>query len=376
MSNFYFRGDNIFLYVKFKNDNNELIDVENPIVKIRHDRNGDIIEDLIDFQLVRLNKGEYFANYLIDYDADYSNYEVTYIGYFEGKEAKVVEEFRVIPKSNIYENTIKIYGFVNQLRTGYPLIGVDVEIISLDNNDVVFSTYTKIDGTWEANIYPGEYIIKFNKFGFISQEITFQIGLEHNSIQFENVSLELENSVSNGNGIYLIEDKYVTREGMPIEGLLVKAFSILNLNEMVGQCETNDEGKWSLFLDPGIYLLKVTGNIFDDEFDQTFRLKISDEGHFSFENLNDNVATLSQDDYIDNGNGSVHITDVVIDNNGNPIIDVQVNAFIKGNLNKIIAQDYTDPSGRWNLFLDPGTYTIEYYHPEFDSYMEDRVINN
>lgn len=381
MPNLYHRGDNILLYVKFKDEKNNPIMVENPSVQIRHQRNGEIIDDLYDnypdgFPLTPLGmSNEYFANYIIEHTADYATYEVTYTGLYENKLARVVEEFRVVPNSDMFENVIKVYGFVNQLSTGYPMIGVSVQVELSDESEVISQSYTKEDGGWESYVYPGEYKVTFNKFGFLPQEFVFQIGLENNEIQFDNVALELESRLIKGNGVYTITDKYTTREGMAIIGLSVKAYSVFDLGTPAGEDTTNEEGKWEIFLDSGIYLLKVNGIVFDDEFDQTFRLKVSEEGDFSFEDLSSNVAVPSDDFEVSNGNGSVLVSDTVIDSNGNPIIDVQVNAFAKGKLNDIIAQDYTDPTGKWTLFLNPGSYTIEYYHPEFDVIMEDRVIS-
>ena len=57
--------------------------------------------------------------------------------------------------------------------------------------------------------------------------------------------------------------------------------------------------------------------------------------------------------------------------------DVQVNAYKPGvtlSDDTIIAQDYSDLSGKWSLKLSPGTYTIEFYHPSYKTITETRTI--
>ncbi|MNC04515.1 hypothetical protein D3C81_607180 [compost metagenome] len=374
MSNLYYRGDMVFLYVKFFNDKNKPIQVENPMVKIIHEKNGEVVVDLEWFDLTCMGSNEYFANYMLEHDADYSLYEVVYTGNYDDKIARVVEEFRVIPNSEMFENVIKLYGRVNEQRTGYPLIGTSITISSLDEMEMVSSSYTNVEGYWEAYVYPGEYKFTFSKFGFVQQEFIAQVGLEHNEIQFDNVALDSESHAINGNGIYKINDKYTTNEGMPIVGLNVNAYNVIDPTTVVGRNVTDENGEWQLFLDPGTYLLKVEGNLFEDQFDQTFRLKVSENGTFSFENLTSNVAVPMEENNISNGNGCMEVADVVLDNKGNPVIDVQINVFLKKKPNDIIAQDYTNPAGKWKVYLDPGKYIFEYYHPKFNVITEEKTI--
>lgn len=74
------------------------------------------------------------------------------------------------------------------------------------------------------------------------------------------------------------------------------------------------------------------------------------------------------------------IKDTVVDENGNPIVNVQVNIYHKGSHfvdSNIIMQEYTDPNGNWEFELKQGEYIIEYFHPKFNEcYEEISVVDN
>jgi hypothetical protein len=361
--------------VQFKNDKGEVISVENPMVRVFHEKNGTIIMDLDWFDLSELSASEYFANYSIDHSADYATYEVIYVGEYDDKVARIVESFRVIPSSTVYENVVKVYGNVNYSRVGEPIGVVSINIFNQDETEVVFDTTTKDNGYWESYIYPGEYTFVFSKIGFETVTNHVQIGLEHNELQFNNIVMDFENKINYGDGVYRVHDKYITREGMEIIGVNVKASSALNPVVVIAENQTDKNGEWELFLDPGTYFLKITGSFFDNCFDKKFRLKVSDDGNFSFQDLSTNVAVPKKDaEYISQGDGSITVSDVVIDGNGNPIVDVQVNVFKKGKLNEIIAQDYTSPSGKWEFYLNAGSYVFEFYHPQYDVITEEKIV--
>jgi 5-hydroxyisourate hydrolase-like protein (transthyretin family) len=374
MTNVYYRGDTLFLYAKFKDEQNKPISVVNPMVRIISEKDGEVVP-LLDWQeLFPLGTNEYFLNFTIPDEADYSSYEIIYVGEYDNKVARVVEDFHVIPRSTNQQQAVKLYGLVHQSRLGYPLIGVSVKISSSDNSQIISETSTKEDGKWEAYLYPGEYKFDFVKFGFSTETVVAQIGLEHNEIQFNNITLEPENMLNNGNGIYSVSDKYVTKEGIPLNGLQIKAFSVFDPSSPIAEDFTNDDGEYQIFLDPGMYLLKVFGNSLLEDFEQTFRLKISEDGETSFENLSENVGVPVEESNVDRGTGSVIVTDEVRDATGNPIVDVQVSVYLKSNLNTMIAQDYTGPGGKWEVYLNPGDYVFEFYHPEFHEFSENRAI--
>ena len=125
-------------------------------------------------------------------------------------------------------------------------------------------------------------------------------------------------------------------------------------------------------MDEGIYLLKAIGISFSKEFNKTFKLKVENNGNMIMEDLSKNIAMLMNIPIITNGNGIIKVKDKILDKNGNGIVDVQVNVIDKKG--DIIAQDYTNAAGEWTLNLDPGEYTIEYYHPKFKTIKEKRIV--
>lgn len=375
MNKVYKRGEDIFLYVQFKDENNNPIDISNAMVRITYEKDNEIKELLPWQDLEQMSNNEYYFNFLIPDDASYTIYQIEYEGqYTEQIGARIVENFYVIPSSDSFDSAIKVYGYVHQLMTGYPLIGVDISIESKNDSSSVSKTYTGEGGIWEVYLYPGEYIFKFNKFGFKEQSMIIQLGSSYNEIQFDNVALESQLDEKKGLGVFKVNDKYTTKEGVPLNNLSIKAFNAYNPTIVFGEDTTNINGEWELFLDPGMYLLKVNGTSLSNDFNQIFRVKVSQNGEFSFENLNENVAVPQIVEDIGRGNGLKEVTDVVTDASGNPIIDVQVSVYNANNNSKIIAQDYTDVGGKWTVFLDPGKYTIVFYHPDFHEFKEERQI--
>lgn len=369
MSKLFNKGDIVFLYVKFIDNNGNFIeDVENARVRILHEKNEQIYEDLQWTQMEQLSNTEYYYNYMIPYDADCGLYDVVYCGDINDKMASMVESFHIINKSETYTDSIKLYGYITDSINNLPLSSVSVEIISNDNIYITQS-YTKENGYWESFIYPGEYCCTFKKDGFSTIQTNIQVGDENNEIQFNNISLESVESKLCGNGAYKITDSYVLKNGIPLDGLVVEAFSILNPKEVIAKSITNNKGVWTVFLDPGFYFVKVIGKSMNQDFDKTFRLKVDDDGKYNIDDMNDNKATI-MDNYISQGSGEHSYTDVITDKYGNPIADVQVSAYKS---KKLIAQTYTNSKGIYELFLDSGNYMIDVYHPSFKEVCEFKI---
>lgn len=361
MSKIYNKGDKIFLYIRFVDKTgNYVSNVQNAKVRILHQQNENIYEDLEWTPMNQLSPTEYFYNYDIPYDSDCGLYDIIYHGEIDGKDAVMIESFHVINKSEQYQNAIKLYGYVNDDINNIPLGNVSIEII--DYEGIYYTqSFTKENGYWEAYIYPGEYEVKFKKQGFIETVVNVQIGDENNEIHFNNITLESERVKMCGNGAYEITDSYVLKNGIPLDGLIVSAYDITNPMQIVASDITDNKGCWKIFLDSGFYFLKVIGNSMGNDFDKTFRLNVADDGKYTLDDMNDNKATI-REDFIGQGNGTICYSDVINDRHGNPIVDVQVNAYIGS---KLIAQCYTDIMGKYELHLDPGEYTIEIYHPSF-----------
>ena len=375
-------GEKIFLYVQFKDDKGEPIVVSNPEFKIISEK----VEDPSEIYWESLfplddnqNNNEYYCNYIVPQDAHYGTYEIAYRGMYGEKVARIIESIRVIPTSSVYENTIKVYGYVHQDNNSLPIPDVFVEVFTKDQKEVVYESRTNSAGYWEAHIYPDHYQVYFNKYGFVEVQYGVQIGYEHNEIKFNNVVMEYDEKKKQGTGIYKVHDKYITKEGSEIFGLNIYAYRVSDISSIVAQNITDKDGYWELFLDPGIHLLKIDGTMYGTECQEKFRLTVYDDGKFAFENLSSNVAIPKEEEFISPGDPSnsnmVEVKDSVVDKDGYPVIDVQVNVFKKGDMNTIIAQDYTNPSGFWKVYLLPATYIFEYYHPNFDVIMEERQIS-
>ena len=95
------------------------------------------------------------------------------------------------------------------------------------------------------------------------------------------------------------------------------------------------------------------------------------------DNLTNNILTDYDMPLINNGTGKYKITDIIQDKWNNPINEVQVNVFNQNDIisdENIKAQDYTNGEGKYTLFLNPGTYIFEYYHPNFNVITELKQI--
>ncbi len=369
MSKTYYKGEMIFLYVKFfDKHNNNAIEVKNPKVRILHCKDDNIYEDLPWSKLFQISNNEYYFNHLIPYDCDCGMYDVIYYGEIDGKVATVIENFHVIEKSEIYSSATKLYGYVNNDFNKIPLSNVDVEIVSTDNSYRTRS-YSKENGYWETYLYPGDYYCIFKKEGFKEITTTIQLGNDSNEMQFNNVSLESTQKRSNGNGSCKVSEDFILKNGIPLDGLKVEAFNINNPLIQVAFDYTNNRGVWELFLDPGYYFIKITGKSMDMDFDKSLRLKITDDLEYSIEDIDNNRAQ-AQDDVLGPGNGSQTYKDKITDKYENPIMDVQVNVLKD---NKLIAQTYTDAAGNYELYLDKGIYMLDIYHPSFNEIPQIRI---
>lgn len=363
MSNVYFRGDIVFLYIKFYDKNNNIIkNIQNPKVRILHENNEQIYEDLPWTDLNKLSEFEYFYNYKIPSNGKFGLYDVIYKGDYNGESAIKVDTFHVINRTEDYKNAIKIYGYIDDEASKTPLTSVNVKINSL-NEAYSTESYTHIDGNWESYLYPGEYICTFSKEGFETETINIQLNDENNEIKFNNISMKSIIKKTSGNGAYKINDNYILKNGIPLDGLKVEVFNILKINEVIASTLTNNKGEWELFLDPGYYMLKVTGDSMNMIFNKTFTLKVKDDGEFTINDLENNRAELSENSSLDNGNGSKKYSDIITDKSNNPIVDVQVT--VSDINNNIIAESYTDIKGKFEFNLDPGEYYLNIYHPNF-----------
>ena len=362
MSKLYYKGETIFLYVKFFDiNNNPAIEVKDPKVRILHCKDDNIYEDLPWSKLSPISKNEYYFNYLIPFDMDCGMYDVIYYGEVNGQVATIIENFHIIEHSETYSDAIKLHGYIDNNFNHTPLANVSIMLTDMNG---IYNTqsYSKENGYWETYIYPGNYICTFKKEGFKDFITNIQLGNENSEMQFNNISLESIKPKSNGSGSCKVSDSFILKNGIPLDGLKVEAFNIINPTISSAMDYTNNRGVWEIFLDPGSYLLKINGNSMDMNFDRSLRLKVNDDLTYDIEDMEGNKA-IAQNDILGPGNGSHIYRDKITDKYENPIMDVQVNV-LKNNI--VIAQTYTDAAGNYELYLDKGEYMLDVYHPSFN----------
>ena len=369
MSNFYLSGETLFLYTQFIDAQDNILQVTDTKVRILHNNNSNIYEDLPWTDMIIMSPGEFYYNYQLLTDCDMGQYQVIYSADYNGNIIYNFEFFNVIPHSTQYENVIKVFGYIDNLKLKLPI--VDASIIVYENDKIVFNSLSDFDGKWEVYLYPGEYNFVFSKTGYSDEEIIAQIGDENVEIEFNNISLSLVNYSNKGTGMYSIKDTYTMKNGGPLPNLNIKIYSSLNPSQIIAEDITDEEGNWNCFLNPGNYLMKINGIAFEQTYNKIFRIKVFENGRFKFEDIKKNAVIQNT---TNNGIGNIIVTDLVLDKNSNPIVDVQVNAFLSNDLNNMICQDYTDLQGNWTLKLNPGNYTIEFYHPMFSILSEVRTV--
>ena len=378
MSNLYYRGDNIFLYTQFIDQDGNPCAASDVKVRILHDNNGTIMAYLNWKSMQQMSLTEYFYNYKIPNAANTGIYQIQYTGKINGENACIVEAFHVIARSDKYPNAIKIYAYINDIRTTVALIDSKINIYDALTGLISYQSLSNLDGYWEAYLYPGEYRFSFVREGYNTLDIVAQIGDEHTEIQFNNIGLENESASNKGNGMYPVGDRYVNKRSIPLSNLAISIVNTNNPTVPVASDTTDKDGNWQCFLDPGTYLMKVNGKAQGSNFNKTFRIKVENDGKFTFEDLSKNIAAAVPQTNVTSGSGSASLKDVILDKNNNPIVDVQVNAFKKGAVlddKNIIAQTYTDVLGEWELNLEPGEYVIEFYHPKFKVITENKTVS-
>ena len=380
-----------------------LIEVKSQSMQCRilHDEDGEIFEDLPWTDMKKFNTSEFYYTFCIPYDFIPSQYQIIYksiydVSYYdkeghkyndnelsnlnidkknEHKVAHSMESFYIASKVDGYEDVVKVFGTVMYKRS--PIFAEDVRVTIVDDNEnKVYQSLTDREGHWEAYLYPGQYQFSFSRLGYITENIHAEIDDQSTQIPFENVTIG-KGEITNGNGIYKVADTYLMKTGQPIPGLNVKAYNIDNPETLVAETNTNDKGVWELFLDDGSYILKVNGTFMNAAFNRIFRLRVNQDGEYSFDNISKNILSNSNSNPISNGTGSIKVTDTLADRFNNPISEVQVSVFHKDaelNDDNIIAQDYSDGNGNITLFLDPGEYIFEFFHPNYTTYTEERTV--
>lgn len=376
--------------------------------RILHDNDGVIYEDLSWQDMQKMGNNEFYYNFCIPFDFIPGQYQIIYKSiynvkyydavskrYFTDEQlqeinfnksnkntvAYTTEIFYVVNQSSIYEDTVKIFGYVNYKNTAIPAEDVRISIYETNTEtnieSKVYQSLTNREGYWEAYLYPNQYRFVFSRIGYIDEVVYTEITDDNNHLLFETISLNNGN-VTQGQGLYQIIDSFTTKTGQPIPNLNISVYDVINPSVQICSTTTDDKGNWEIYLDEGFYLLKVNGTLENADFNRIFRLKVLPDGTFAMDNLTNNVLTDYNMPLIDNGTGKYKIVDVIQDRWGNPINEVQVNVFNKNDTlcdENIKAQDYTNSDGQYTLFLNPGIYIFEYYHPNFNVITEFKKVN-
>ena len=376
--------------------------------RILHDSDGDIYEDLPWTNMLIMGNNEFYYNYTIPYDLTPGQYQIIYKSIYnkkyydliskqylddvqlqnlkfdkrnENSIAHTMEMFYIINQSSIYEDTVKITGFVNYKNTTIPAEDVRISIYEtnteINTESKVYQSLTNREGYWEAYLYPNQYKFIFSRNGYNDEVIYTEITDDNNHLLFETISLG-NDSISQGTGLFRITDSFTTKTGQPLHNLNITVCDIINPTIIIAEAITDTNGVWELYLDEGFYIFKVNGTLENADFNRVFRLKVLPDGTFMMDNITANILTNSNIPVINNGIGRLKIVDVIQDKWNNPINEVQVNVFYKDDViceENIRAQDYTDSNGKYIFFLDPGTYVFEYYHPNFNVITELKHIN-
>ena len=372
--------------------------------RILHDEDGEIYEDLSWTDMLKMGDNEFYYVFCIPYDFSASQYQVIYksiynVSYYNGqtkeqyddeeldalnfgkhnvnKIANSLETFYIAERSETYEDVVKIFGNVNYQRTTIPAEDTRVSIYENDSNIKVYQSLTDREGNWEAYVYPNNYRLVFHRNGYNDEVIYAEVNDETNQLPFQTVSLG-KGQQNNGNGLYRVFDKYITKNGQSLNGLEIKIYDVNDPTTIIAETTTNDDGIWEVYIDDGFYILKISGTSMNANFDRVFRLRVNQDGEYHFDNVTANVLTDDNMPVIMNGYGSILIEDTVTDRWNNPIPDIQVNIYNENSKlldENIIAQCYTDSNGKYIFHLDPGTYIFEFYHPNYKTVTSNKTIN-
>jgi hypothetical protein len=87
MSKLYYKGDLVFLYIKFFDINGKPAEkVENPKVRILHSKKDNIYEDLPWTKMNKLtSENEFYVNYSVPFDSECGMFDIIYYGEINGK---------------------------------------------------------------------------------------------------------------------------------------------------------------------------------------------------------------------------------------------------------------------------------------------------
>ena len=357
----YNKGDSIPLYVEFK-FNDEIVNVDTPRVRVLHEIDEKIYEDL-PWKVMK----PFADGYIYNLDSNtldvIGEYVAVYEGMYNSEKLNNVEAFELtVP--NILEqesiDKIKIYGFVDDLNEHKLLKDVKIKIKNLVDGNIVHQTLSDYSGRWEAYCFAGEFEFEFSLAGYETKILQVQVGDENSEVQFNNISLENQKDKILGSGMFKIEDSFTDKMGLGIKDISINVYSLDDTNKPLLTTTTDSYGKWKAFLDSGSYLIKIK---LPSGVEKILSMTIDSEGKASIKETKQSNSKSIQN--INTTFGNKCVSDYIKDAHGNGLENVRISVF-KNDQN--IGETYTDINGYFTLNLDNGVYKIVCSKEKFKEY--------
>ena len=350
-----YKGDTKTLYYEFQKDN-QVVSVKNPKVRVLHEHDDKVYEDLPWQDMKPFDNG-YAYNFDTNVCENYGKYVIVYQGEYNGEKLNSIDYFNIVPKNIEDNDTVYLYGYVNDINSNCIIKDVKVQIIDLENNNIVYQTFTDEDGKWDAKIFPSEYEFKFNLDGYESRSIRVQIGDSKEEIQFNNIGLEKQSDISLGTGMFKIEDDFTAKNKMGISNITILIYDTNDLEHPLIETKTDSKGKWKAFLDNGSYIMQIQ---LPSGTKKKFQMNVYNDGSKSIEEIKIKNTQI-EETKVDNGHGTEKLTDFILDAHGDGIENAIVKAYkynIETDEYELECEDETTLEGQFELNLNHGKYKL------------------
>lgn len=354
----HFKGDQIPLYIEFKSEDNVVL-VDGPRVRVLHEKDGKVYEDMPWKEMSPMDDG-----YIYQFDSNIcestGDYVVVYEGTYNNEKINNIVTITLTNKNEIANDAIKIYGIVDDMTSNKLLEHVNIKIVNLIDNNIVYTTQTDYSGGWEAYAYPGEFEFVFSLDNYETKNVRVQIGDENSEVQFNTISLEHKNDKKLGVGFFQIEDTFTDKTGLGLENVKIDFYKLDEPDNLLLSVKTGEKGKWKAFLDEGAYIVKIE---LPSGTQKKFKMNISNNGEKTIEEFSSSSSTVLSG--INTTVGNKSISDVVQDAHGNGIANAHLVVYKD---NQMIGETYTGIDGTFTLNLDEGIYTMTVEKENFKPY--------
>ena len=251
----YNRGSTYILYINFTDPNGTPIDpssVDASIHYVNETVNYPVVEGL---ELNKLQTGLYYGKYKIPEDAKYGTYLSIVECEIEGIMSRGTETFVVgDPSGSVGGNLISVVGIL-QDDDNVPLDKADVS--ATQGNEEVARTQSDNDGKWGLRLAPGEYNLHISRNGYLARMLEIVVPNNQSWYNLDIIELKTKTAtIGQGDGSRKVTDKVFYNNEEPLVNVRVRAYLKDNPEEIVAQDYTDEEGRWVLYLDPGMYNIK------------------------------------------------------------------------------------------------------------------------